>query len=72
MAGRTVVGTTDHHRPFSEKLVSELCDDSAGQTAAGTMARHRLHNPRRGRISLNVLRDVLDYSCFNYKLVFLH
>ena len=30
-------------------------------------ARHRLRNRRQGLISLNVLRDVFDYSCFNYK-----
>ena len=47
--------------------VSELCDGATGRTVAGTTARHRLRNPRRGRISLNVLRDVFDYSCFNYK-----
>ena len=30
--------------------------------------RYRWRNPRLSRISLNVLRDVLDYSCFNYKV----
>ena len=32
------------------------------------MARHRLRNPRLGRISVIILRGVLDYSCFNYKV----
>ena len=27
MAGRTVTGVTDRHRPFVEIRVSELCDD---------------------------------------------
>ena len=64
MAGRTVVGTTDRHRPFSEKLVSELCDVSAGRTVTGTMTRHRLRNPDWVGFLLNVLRGALDYSCF--------
>ena len=63
MAGQTVVGTMDRHRLFSEKLVSELCDDSAGQTVTGTTARHRLRNPDWVGFLLNVLRGVLDYSC---------
>ena len=45
----------------SRNWVSELCDGSS------TTDRHRLRNPRLSRISLNVLRDVLDYSCYNYK-----
>ena len=32
------------------------------------MGRRRLRNPSLGRISLIVLRDVFDYSCFNYKV----
>ena len=48
--------------------VSELCDRAAGRTVAGAMGRHRLRNPSLGRISLYVLRDVFDYSCFNYKV----
>ena len=67
MAGRTVVCTTDLHRPFKWNGVSELCDGAAGRTVAGSTARQRLRNPRRGQISLNVLRDVLDYSYYNYK-----
>ena len=73
MAGKTVTGVTGRHmrdgpsQTLGKNLVSELSDDSAGWTVAGTTARHRLRNPRRGRISLNVLRDVLDYSCYNYK-----
>ena len=38
--------------------VSKLCDGAAKQTVAGATGRHRLHNPRQGRISVNVLRDV--------------
>ena len=51
----------------TENRLSELCDGAAGRTVAGATGRHRLHNPSLGRISLNVLRDVFDYSCFNYK-----
>ena len=42
--------------------------EAAGRTVAGTMGRHRLRNPSLGRISLYVLRDVFDYSCFIYKV----
>ena len=52
----------------SENWVSELCDGEAGRTFAVTMARHRMRNPRRGQISVIILRGVLDYSCFNYKV----
>ena len=68
------MGTTDRHRPFNgmESLnsVTEQQDgpSQARRPVTGTTARHRLRNPRRGRISLNVLRDVFDYSCFNYKV----
>ena len=48
---------------------STLCDGAAGRTVAGTTARHRLRNPRRGRISLNVLRDFLTISALIIKLV---
>ena len=61
MAGRTVTDS-------SQNIVSELCDGAAGRTVAGAMGRHRLRNPSLGRISLYVLRDVLDYSYFNYKV----
>ena len=67
MAGRTVVGTTDRHRPFSEIQSLNFVTEAAVRTVAGTTGRHRLRNPRLDRISLNVLRDVLDYSCYNYK-----
>ena len=53
-AWRAVTGMTGRHRSFSKNWVSELCDDSAGRTVAGTTARHRLRNPRLGQISLNV------------------
>ena len=50
MAGRTVTGVTDRHRPFRE-IVSEVFDGAAGRTVAGAMGRHRLRNPSLGRIS---------------------
>ena len=74
MAGQTVVGRTDRrgHDGPSQTLewngVSELCDGAAGRTVAGTTGRHRLRNPRLGRISVIILRGILDYSCFNYKV----
>ena len=43
-------------------------DGAAGRPVAGATARRRLRNPSLGRISLYVLSDVFDYSCFNYKV----
>ena len=37
--------------------VSELYDDSAGRTIAGTTARHKLRNPRLGRISVKCFKE---------------
>ena len=74
MAGQTVTGVTDHHRrdgpsqTLQRNRVSELCDRAAGRTVAGATGRHRLRNPRLGQISVIILRGVLDYSCFNYKV----
>ena len=42
--------------------VSELCDGAAGRTVAGTTGRHKLRNPKLGRISVIILRGVLDNS----------
>ena len=67
MAGRTVTGMTDRHRPFSKFQSLNSVTEAVGRTFAVTMAHHRLRNPRLSQISLNVLRDVLDYSCYNYK-----
>ena len=67
MAGRTVVGTTDRHGPFNEIESLNSVTEQKGRTIAVTMSRHRQRNPRLGRISLNVLRGVFDYSCYNYK-----
>ena len=53
---------------FQRNWVSELCDGEAGRTVAGATGRHRLRNPSLGRISLYVLRDIFDYSCFKYKV----
>ena len=55
MAGRTVTDS-------SKNWVSELCDGAAGRTVGGTTARHKLRNPRLGRISVIILRGVLDNS----------
>ena len=80
MAGRTVTGMTDRHRHDgpSQALqriesLNSMTEQQDGPSQArrpvtGTTARHRLRNPSLGRISLHVLRDVLDYSCFNYKV----
>ena len=74
MTGRTIVGTTDRHRPFNgiESLnsVMEQQDgpSQARRSVTGTTVRHRLRNPRLGRIPVIILRGVLDYSCFNYKV----
>ena len=67
VAGRTVTGMTGRHILFSKFKSLNSMTEAAGRTVAVTTARHRLRNPRLSRISLNVLRDVLDYSCFNYK-----
>ena len=45
MAGRTVVGTTDRHRPFSEIQSLNFVTEAAARTIAGTTGRHRLRNP---------------------------
>ena len=68
MAGRDRRGHDgpSHTLQGIESLNSVM--EAAGRTVAGTTDRHRLCNPRLGRISLNVLRDVFDYSCFNYKV----
>ena len=66
MEGRTVVGTTDRHRPFSEIQSMNFVTKAAGRTAAGTKGRHKLRNPDWVEFLLNVLRGVLDYSSYNY------
>ena len=68
MAGRTVTCVTDRHRPLVEILGLWTLRRPAGRTVAGTTGRRRLRNPSMGQISLYVLRDVFDYSCFNYKV----
>ena len=74
MAGRTVTGVTDRHRLFREieslNSVTEQQDgpSQARRVVTGTTGRHRLRNTSLCQISLNILRDVLDYSCFNYKV----
>ena len=67
VTGRTVTGMMGRHRLFSKFQSLNSVTEAAGRTVAVTTSRHRLRNPRLSRIFLNVLRDVLDYSCFNYK-----
>ena len=67
MAGSTVTGVTDRHRPLVEIWVSELCDDLQD---GPSKARRRITgcaNPRQNQISLHVLRDVWGYSFLNYR-----
>ena len=45
MAGRTVVGTTDRHRPFGDIQSLNFVTEAAGRTVAGTTGHHRLRNP---------------------------
>ena len=52
----------------SEKLSFWTLWRAAGRNVAGATGHHRLQNPSLGRISLHVLRDVFDYSYFNYKV----
>ena len=57
MAGRTVRGVTDRHRPFREieslKSVTEQQDgpSQARWAVTGATGRHRLSNPSQSRIS---------------------
>ena len=68
MAGRTVTGVTDRHRPFREieslKSVTEQQDGPSQARRAVTGCV----NPSLSRNSSIVFRDVFDYSCFNYKV----
>ena len=68
MAGRTVTGVTDRHRPLVEIWVSELCDDLQDGPSQARRPVTGCTNPRQSRISGEVLRDVLDYSFLNYKV----
>ena len=68
MAGRTVTGVTDRHRPLVEIWVSELCDDLQDGPSQARRPVTSCANPSLGRISSYVLRDVFDYSCLNYKV----
>ena len=57
VAGRTITGVTDRHRPFTQNQVSELSDgqqdgpSQAERTVAGATARHSLRNPSWSWIS---------------------
>ena len=68
MAGRTITGVTDRHRPLVEIWVSELCDDLQDGSSQARRAVTCCVNPSLSRNSSIVLRDVFDYSCFNYKV----
>ena len=68
MAGQTVTGVRDRHRPLVEIWVSELCDDLHDGPSQARRPVTCCANPSLGRISLHVLRDVFDYSYFNYKV----
>ena len=68
MAGRTVTGVTDRHRPLVEIWVSELCDDLQDGPLQARRPVTGCTNPSLGRISSYVLRDVFDYSFLNYKV----
>ena len=59
MAGRTVTGVTDRHRPLVEIWVSEPCDDLQDGPSQARRPVTGCANPRQNRISLHVLRDVL-------------
>ena len=59
MAGRTVTGVTDRHGDFSENPFSELCDDLQDGPSQARRPVTGCANPRKNRISLHVLRDVL-------------
>ena len=68
MAGRTVTGVTDRHRLFRE---IESLNSMTGQQDGPSQARRAIIgcvNPSLSRNSSIVLRDVFDYSCFNYKV----
>ena len=67
MTGRTVVGTTDRHRPCDEV---ESLNSVPTQQDERSQARRPVTGcviPGWVRFLLNVLRGVLDYSCYNYK-----
>ena len=68
MAGRTIRGVTDRHRPLVEIWVSEFCDDLQDGPSQARRPVTGCANPRQNRISGYVLRDVFDCSCLNYKV----
>ena len=51
MAGRTVTGVTDRHRPLVEIWVSELCDDLQDGPSQARRPVTGCANPRQNRIS---------------------
>ena len=68
MAGRTVTGVMDRHRLFREiESLNSVTEQQDGPSQV-RRAVTGCDNPSQGWISLNVLRDVFDYSCFNYKV----
>ena len=68
MAGRTVTGVMDRYRVFRE---IESLNSVTGQQDGPSQARRAVTdcvNPSLSRNSSIVLRDVFDYSFFNYKV----
>ena len=55
-AARTVVDTTDRHKPPYWIWLSELCDEPAGRTVIDTTGRHKLRNPDWVGFLLKVLK----------------
>ena len=58
MAGRTVTGVTDRHRPLVEIWVSDPCDDMQDGPSQARRPVIGCANPRQSRISGEVLKDV--------------
>ena len=67
MAGRTITGVTGRHRSFSK---FQSLNSVTTQQDGPSQARRPVTDcviPSWVRFLLNVLRGVLDYSCYNYK-----
>ena len=56
MEGRNVTGVKGRHRSFSEIYYLKSVTEAAGRTVTGTTNRHRLRNPRWGRISVKYFK----------------
>ena len=68
MAGRTVTGVTDRRRLFREiESLNSVTEQQDGPSQARRAVTGYV-NPSLSQNSSIVLRDVFDYSCFNYKV----